>query len=142
MSTNAAAQEAFELGIDKFFDEAKQRTLKNFKRFVLDLAWAIIEGTPVDTGRLARGWSIEFNRPGGYIPQQRSAKGTASKQAAHNAIKRKLGELRDLKALPHCAYLYNNLPYAHAIEYGHSSVKAPRGMVRVAIAELKGAFGI
>jgi len=142
MNTNAAAQDAFELGIDQFFAEAKQQTVKNFKVFVLDLAWAIIEGTPVDTGMLARAWAVEFNQPGGYIPQKRSARGDASKQAAFNAVRRKMGELRDLKEMPHCAYIYNNLPYAHAIEYGHSQVKAPKGMVRVAIAEIKGKFGI
>jgi hypothetical protein len=41
------------------------------------------------------------------------------------------------KDLAHSVWwIYNNLPYAIALEYGHSR-QAPNGMVRIALAEIE-----
>lgn len=86
----------------------------------------VVKRTPVDTGRLRGNWQVGINSaPSGVIEEEggsvtlNQARIAMSKASAGNDV-----------------YIVNNLPYAMAIENG-SSDQAPKGMVKVTVAEWK-----
>lgn len=85
---------------------------------IIELFRAVIQDTPVDTGRLAGNWQTTVSTPAaGEVNRD---KGAAEAEATLTVKK------------PGVYWLTNNLPYAQRIEFdGHSSVKAPQGMVRI-----------
>lgn len=85
---------------------------------IIELFRAVIQDTPVDTGRLAGNWQTTVSTPAaGEVNRN---KGAAEAEATLTVKK------------PGVYWLTNNLPYAQRIEFdGHSSVKAPQGMVRI-----------
>jgi len=93
----------------------------------LQLTTDIIKKTPVDKGRLISNWMPSFDIP--------SSVATLSIVAEQEKIKEV--ETDALKSAGKVFYLTNNLIYAHAIEYGHSKVKSPKGMVRVSIQDAR-----
>lgn len=135
--------ETFFKELDGFKDVINDMSVANFKRFVFQLAVLIIMRTPVDKGVLSRAWDLSFDEVGGYEPPKNYSKGNAGQTEAVNSIRRKLMGLKKVKQFPKTFFLYNRMPYAIPVEFeGHSSIKAPDGMVRVSIAEIKGVFGI
>lgn len=92
----------------------------------IDVFSAIITSTPVDKGVLINNWFATIGRP--------SNEETHDPGAAQIVI----GRLsQDIPKDPKYAtiFLTNNLPYAAPIEFdGHSSYKAPQGMVRINVA--------
>ncbi len=89
---------------------------------------AIILDTPVLTGRLRGNWlCIEAEGP------LQNTLNTADKSGAAT-VSNMVAAVADGKGeLP--TFLSNNLPYAARIEFdGHSSIKAPAGMVRINVA--------
>lgn len=91
----------------------------------------VIMNTPVDTGRLRGNWQFGKAFPHGEIA------GVDTTGAA--ALARIAGQVTSLKAGGEC-WVVNNLPYSAKIEYGHSRVKAPQGMVRITLANLPAAI--
>ena len=90
----------------------------------------VILKTPVDKGRLVANWIPSFGTPSGV-----STLDTASKSEKVDEV-----QVDALNSAGKVFFLTNNLAYAHAIEYGHSKVKAPAGMVRVSILEVNSAL--
>lgn len=84
---------------------------------ILELFRLVIYATPVDTGRLRGNWQTTINSPASRELDRESADAAMAEAVAN------LGSLVDV------VWLTNNLPYAEAIEYGHSK-QAPEGMVR------------
>lgn len=85
---------------------------------IIELFRAVIQDTPVDTGRLAGNWQTTASAPA--AGEVNRGKGAAEAEATLTVKK------------PGVYWLTNNLPYAQRIEFdGHSSVKAPQGMVRI-----------
>lgn len=85
---------------------------------IIELFRAVIQDTPVDTGRLAGNWQTTASTPA--AGEVNRGKGAAEAEATLTVKK------------PGVYWLTNNLPYAQRIEFdGHSSVKAPQGMVRI-----------
>jgi len=93
----------------------------------LQLTTDIIKKTPVDEGRLISNWMPSFDTPSGIA--------TLSIVTEQEKIKEV--EADALKSAGKVFYLTNNLTYAHAIEYGHSKVKSPKGMLRVSIQDAR-----
>ena len=91
---------------------------------LLSLSSAIIKDTPVDTGRLRSNWMPS-------IGSASSAQIEATSEA--DAIGKLSGTVSSL-SLGQTFYLTNNLPYAAAIEYGHSK-RFPEGMLRKNVAK-------
>jgi len=80
----------------------------------------IIKMTPVDTGRARGNWFIGLD-VGSELNAGKVRKGPAyvAKELPDTIMGKK-------------TYLYNNLPYIEALEYGHST-QSPKGMVRVSL---------
>lgn len=100
-----------------------QKSNRSIERIVreteLELYRSVIYDTPVDTGRLRDNWFLSH--------------GVESTEATDDAGRNALAAVETgLVAMPfpRKSYLTNNLPYAIPIEEGHSTVKAPQGMVR------------
>ena len=88
-----------------------------------DLFRAIVEKSPVDTGRFKGNWNVSQNAPN-----------LATTEAANP--QRGVSEANNAQSIPvgGVAYLANGLPYARRLEYGWSK-QSPAGMVRVSVIE-------
>jgi hypothetical protein len=96
--------------------------LSRFKKGVLiKLFGSVIKDTPVLSGRLRGNWEFTNGAPGGSVTDS-TTDPTGKVVAGVNAqVTEKDGK----------HFLTNSLPYVNRIEYeGHSSTKAPEGMVR------------
>lgn len=86
----------------------------------IELFGAVINDTPVDTGRAQGNWQTTMAAPAqGDTPQTGS---TVAMQQVRSVVAK--------SSLEDDVYLTNNLPYIEALEYGHSKLQAPAGMVR------------
>jgi hypothetical protein len=102
-------------------NELKQET-------VIELFSSIILDTPVDTGRLRGNWNTSLDRPNLMTSDETDKSGRKTIAEMQNKV---------LSAeLSSSMYLTNNLPYAVAIENGHSKNR-PQGMVRTNLARIK-----
>jgi len=85
---------------------------------------AIVQRTPVDTGRLRANWQTTLNAPASStlesFDQGRALTDAASVLAGY--------------AAGNAVYFVNNLPYAQKIENGYSG-QAPSGMVAITLQE-------
>jgi hypothetical protein len=113
------------------FSAATTDKVERLRRGVaLKLFTAVILDTPVDTGRLRGAWLCTVNKASGEEPTTTDPTGSKAIQGVMNTVSE--GGSSDTFILT------NNLPYAARIEYeGHSSVKAPNGMVRRNVARFK-----
>ena len=94
--------------------------------------------TPVDTGRLRGNWQIAIDRQPQGVTDRKASAATAEARAVAQQFKE--GSI----------WIVNNAPYAANIEYGlygdgpltsgGFSKQAPRGMLRVSIAEFDSAL--
>lgn len=102
------------------FAQKSGRSLERIVRETeLELYRSVINDTPVDEGRLQANWFL--------------SQGAESTETTDNVGRNAVGSVETgLAAMPfpRKSYLTNNLPYAIPIEEGHSTVKAPQGMVR------------
>lgn len=105
-------------------DKLEQWGEKVVRGTLLSLSSAIIKDTPVDTGRLRSNWIPSINAP------KSTEAGTTSEAAVIGEISAVVANLK----LGDTFYLTNNLPYAVAIEYGHSK-RFPEGMLRRNVAK-------
>lgn len=95
----------------------------------------VVDKSPVDTGRFRGNWQVVRN-PDAASPVP------GIDPAGEKTIADGLRDLDGLvKADPMAAVsIVNPLPYASALEHGHSK-QAPRGMVALTAAEVQAAFG-
>lgn len=110
------------------FNEKTHKSLEDVTRkaFLL-LSSRVVRRTPVLSGRLRANWQTGLNSmPSGTVD---STSGSLAMASAANKAKGLIIGSR--------LYLMNNLPYAKVIEEGHSTTKAPQGMVRISVAEWK-----
>lgn len=109
-------------GWDNAVKLVKQKSEKGARAIALQLFAAIIKDTPVDTGRLRGNWQTTIAQPAsGSFPNSKDKNGTV----AGAAMKEKVTQWK----LNTSIFLTNNLPYAKAIEGGHSTQR-PYGMVK------------
>lgn len=94
---------------------------------LLQMSESIVERTPVDTGRARANWYASLHAPVDYTATHTDKGGGAAVSRARGELSRAAGEVY---------YFVNNLPYARALEYGHSA-QAPSGMVRVTLVEFE-----
>lgn len=94
----------------------------DFKRAVLlKLFGSVIKDTPVLTGRLRANWQFGKATAPDSIVDSVADPTTQIEGQVNSQVDGKDGSV----------FLANSLPYVNRIEYeGHSSVKAPEGMVR------------
>lgn len=124
----------FSLEITEEAEKWVEEDAARFLRVIGMKAWSkFISRTPVKTGRLKGNWQVGVTRE-----PSRELK-VLDKDGSRTRTK---GELQILNAKAFdVLYIVNNLPYASYIENGHSKIKAPRGMVRISLEEIKMEFG-
>ena len=116
---------SFSSQVDKALGSMEKDAEKLVKGTLLSIFSKTIARTPVESGRLRNNWhtGIGFQNMG---KRNANKGGVNSLNEASKTLKKvKMGDV---------VYFSNNLPYAHRIEYGGFS-KAPRGMLRISVAE-------
>lgn len=94
----------------------------------LDLWGDVTELAPVDTGRYRAAWNLNENTPDETVPEPHDGHAEDGTELPLPATPElSLGKYPVL-------YLSNALPYAVPIEEGHSTEKAPDGVLKVALA--------
>lgn len=118
----------FEMQLRKFAEKAKGNADKVVRRVVLDAWGRVIVRSPVDTGRFRGNWQYSAGQmPVGVLTIEGTTEKPAPPPAAPDVVQG--------AGVVH--YIGNNLPYARALEYGHSD-QAPKGMVRLTVSEFRG----
>jgi hypothetical protein len=103
---------------------------KALRNVMLNLIERVTKRTPVDLGRLHAAW-LPYARHAG-VPMPTTGK---SPEAQARGLSE--GSFReDLQGANQFIEITNGVPYVVRIEFGHSSVQAPAGMVRVSLREM------
>jgi len=127
MSTSNTARD-FKLDLLSAFDEEIQPYLNIVvRKFALEALKRVVMKSPVDTGRFRGNWSVSFGSP---IAGEDTTDKTGDTTIARGSA---VIDKADAKQI---VWLSNHLPYASALENGHSQ-QAPAGVVAVTYAELQ-----
>lgn len=120
---------SFQKDIEKFVAKTGASIDTVLQKVAFDIAETVIKRTPVDLGRLKGNWQATLGSPatGQLETTDKDGRDTIVK-AATTASKMRAGKT---------FWFVNNLPYAQAIENGHSEHKAPAGMLKVTVLEYK-----
>jgi len=124
---------SFSRDIKKFGDKTKRAANNIFRGTALDLFGKIVKRTPVGNpdlwkskpppgytgGRLRGHWTATLNKPSEAVDNGDDSQITISRAKIGDSI-----------------FIVNNLPYAGAVENGHST-QAPHGMVKITVAEFE-----
>lgn len=121
-----AAPDEFTLQIAAFVAKAGKRADVAVRKVALDMFTRVILKSPVDTGRFRGNWQVTIGlKPVPQIADKDKGGGATIAKAQALVGQAKAGDVIALS---------NSLPYARALEYGHSK-QAPAGMVRITVAE-------
>lgn len=121
----------FAADLSAFLDHFNGNMDLTVRHTVVLASQGVIMNTPVDTGRLRANWQFGKEFPNGEV--------AGVDVGGALALARIAGQVTSLRAGGEC-WIVNNLPYSGRIEYGHSRVKAPQGMVRITLANLPAAI--
>lgn len=114
---------AFSIPISQLAEKLKADIALVARKATLDVFTAVVLKSPVDTGRFRANWNVSVGAPD-----------TSTTESTDQAR----GQVEAAKALTlplgGVTYIANGLPYARALEYGHSQ-QAPNGMVRLSAME-------
>jgi hypothetical protein len=103
--------------------------LQNFRRGVTIAVFsAVIQDTPVDTGRARGNWRVSEGQPQLNPVDREDKSGEVPKGEILTLVSKSQGDKP--------VFLANNLPYAEPLENGHSK-QAPAGMVRKNVARFQ-----
>lgn len=105
-------------------EEALNTTVR---KITFAVFYNVVLGSPFDTGRFIGNWQVGL----GVCPEGTLDIFQTDKMAQADAGKAILSKAQAGGLI----YIANNLPYAVALEYGHSS-QAPSGMVRITLANI------
>lgn len=122
----------FSENIDKWIEAVDNGLVDIIEIFGGKVQEALVNGSPVDTGRFKGNWQITANEPPLYALNEYDKKGdrTISKgKAKLNSLLSGGGAIRSI-------YFSNMLIYANALEYGHSK-QAPAGVVGIVAIRLR-----
>lgn len=137
-ATGKGQAKAFAVNLDKWMAESREKARQKFIAICLDAHARVVELTPVDTGfaRSQWGFSIGERPPQMVVDRPGDAEGLAAALGAGanlaGAMKAEVGDT---------VWVFNPTRYAPMLENGHSQ-QAPQGMVKIALAELKAAYGV
>jgi len=120
--------EQFDIAIDSM----RETTNLEIRKIALDLLARIINISPVDTGRFRGNWTVSIGAPDASPPTDIPDR-EGGRTLSHGA--RVIDGYADAEGYP-SIIIQNNLPYARALEFGHSAM-ASNGIVRLAAQELR-----
>ena len=106
----------------------KEQAPKFIRKIALELLKKVTMKSPVDTGRFRANWMVGIG----------GADETTTESTVDDAVMRGaivLSAYRDLKQI----HISNNLPYAAALEHGHS-MQAPLGVAEISVEEIEAHF--
>ncbi|PDT24461.1 HK97 gp10 family phage protein [Rhizobium hidalgonense] len=120
---------SFALDLRKFADSIPEELVKPVvQKFAMHALSSVVMKSPVDTGRFRGNWNVAVNAVDYSVSEVTDksggstiAKGVATIEAA---------------APEQAIFISNNVPYAVALENGHSK-QAPAGVVALTFAELE-----
>ncbi|MDO8800050.1 HK97 gp10 family phage protein [Phenylobacterium sp.] len=115
----------FEMALSQFAQKAGERADAAVREVVLEVGARLIARSPVDTGRFRSNWHYSVDAPRSVITASTGERAVTGVEAMP----------RDASGRIH--YIQNNLPYAMALERGHSK-QAPNGMVGLTVLEFSG----
>lgn len=133
----------FALDIRRWVEKAKDNADKVVRATGQEVLTRVVMRTPVGNpdlwkrkapkgyvgGRLRANWFVSINEPSQQTRQ-------SIDQGGQLTIAEGTSILSEASAGPPI-YIMNNLPYAIPIEYGHSAIQSPAGMVRVTTVEFQ-----
>ena len=139
----ASNGETFALSLKAFAEKAKANVGVVVRKTSIDLLTATVLRTPVGNpdlwknkppkgyvgGRLRANWNVSLVTPDTTTTDAIDKTGGET-IARGSAIAGEADGIKDI-------WIMNSLPYAIPIEYGHSGVQAPAGMVRISVAEFQ-----
>lgn len=107
------------------------------RKVVLDVDRSLQRRSPVDTGRFKTNWQLGVDfKPTGYNYQ--SSSNTKLGMIDDSVIGLHAGSI-PVQSGGHVYWLVNNLPYANALEDGHSKqAPAPWGIVNITLIKFEG----
>lgn len=134
---------SFELDLRAFIEKAKGNADQVVKKVGIDMLAKIVDRSPVGNpslwqsppppgyvgGRFRGNWQVTFNAPATAELERIDASGSSTKAAGAAVIAAYQSGINSI-------WLTNTVPYAMALEFGHSS-QAPAGMARVTAAEFQ-----
>ena len=134
MTANEQSLRQFNLELDRFIGKlVPQEALDIQQKVALDALRLVVKKSPVKTGRFRGNWHLSTTPSeatfGTLDPQPRGSEPSGAVEAQSLAL--------IASAQPYgIIYLQNALPYAEAIERGHSG-QTPLGVLAVSFAELQ-----
>lgn len=126
MATSNSARQ-FKLDLDKAFEEQQERVALIAMKIALEALNRVVLKSPVKTGRFRANWTVAVGRQDLSITDEVDPTGQKTIAKGTPIILGQKG--------PAIIWLSNNLPYAQALENGHSQ-QAPMGMVALTYNEL------
>lgn len=140
MAKRVRKLDGFIADLKTFQQKILPETFVAFQKWLaLELYKRILQKTPVDKGFLRGSWtiSIGFQDKTAANKESTAQQGQGLTPSELSELKSGLAAMSDLR-IGQVIWINNAMPYVLRIEFdGHSSVKAPAGMVQVSINELK-----
>jgi len=106
----------------------KEQAPQFIRKIALELLKKVTMKSPVDTGRFRANWMVGIG----------GADETTTESTVNDAMMRGSIVLTGYKTLKQI-HISNNLPYAAALEHGHSQ-QAPLGVAEISVAEIEAHF--
>ena len=106
------------------------------KKVAMDVLAAVVMETPVDTGRARGNWQASVSSPASSPTNKKDKDGETTVHSETFKI--------DGMSVPQgqTIWITNNVPYIERLEAGHSTTKAPDGIVAPALHSVRrGSFG-
>lgn len=116
----------FQRAIDKKVKQVREAELEARREYLFDFFNALVNYTPVDTGRLRSGWAIGLERNATGEPNSLDPIG-------QSALIQGNAKLQQMTSKDTRVFVTNNVPYAAHVNYG-TSRQRPAGFVELALA--------
>jgi hypothetical protein len=120
---------SFTLDINKFIEKTQANSNLVVRRTVIGILSKVVMKSPVDTGRFRANWQVGLNSAKSGSSESVDKSGSATIASGSKAI--------PAEAAGNAFYITNNLPYAQALEDGHSIQSPPGNMVAGTVAEFE-----
>jgi len=119
----------FSIDLTRWGTSLEKEQAPNFiRKIALELLKKVTMKSPVDTGRFRANWMVGIG----------GADETTTENTVNDAMMRGSIVLTGYKTLKQI-HISNNLPYAAALEHGHSQ-QAPLGVAEISVAEIEAHF--